>query len=280
MRSVPIRHLLPALLLVACAAAAQAQSTRTLPSDDWCDETDRWGSQSSQGRYTACEVRETMLPAGRLSIEGRNGGIRVKPWDRSDILVRARIASRARTQAEADRRVRSTGLDVRRGSVRADEPGGRDVWVVVDYEVFAPAATALALRTQNGGVSVEGMVGRLDARTQNGGVALRGVGGAVRARTTNGGISVELARRGAREGLDLMTTNGGITVSVPEGFAADLTASTRVGRISTEGLGLRGDRRQRGRYEVGDSVEARIGGGGPPLSVVTTNGGIVLRRAR
>ena len=272
-------RLLPALLLLFCATAASAQPTRTLTDDDWCDRTNDWSSWGDGGRYTACEVRETVLSTDRLSVEGSNGGITVRPWDRSDVLVRARVAARGPSQSEADRRVRETDLDVGRGSVRAKTPRGRNVWVAVSYEVFAPARTALALRTQNGGVSVEGTTGRLDAQTQNGGVALRGVSGAVRARTQNGGITVDLARR-SRAGLDLKTQNGGITVSVPDGYSANLTASTRVGRIATPGFDLPRERAERGRYAVGDRVEARLGGGGPPLSVETTNGSITIRRDR
>ena len=270
-------RLLPALLLLTAAACAAAQPSRTLPDDEWCDATNDWNTWDDQGRFAACEVRETVLPAGRLAVESQNGGVTVRPWDRPDILVRARVASRGQTRDEAAARVRATRVDAGRGSVRAQTPRGRNVWVVVDYEVFAPPQTALTLRTTNGGLSAEGMAGAFDARTVNGGISVSAMTGAVRARTTNGGISAALRGRGGAH--DLQTTNGGIQIDLPRGYSGDLAASTRVGRISTSGLDLRGERRERGRY-VGDRIEATLGRGGPKLSAVTQNGGITIRGGR
>ena len=270
-------RLLPALLLLT-AACATAQSTRTLDDDDWCDKTNNWNTWGGdQGRFVACEVRETVLSGGRLAVESQNGSVTVRPWDRSDVLVRARVASRGRTQAEAGERVRATRIDAARGSVRAQTPRGRNVWVSVDYEVFAPAQTALTLRTTNGGLSAEGMAGAFDAQTVNGGISVKAMTGAVRARTTNGGISAALGGRGGAH--DLRTTNGGIQIDLPRDYSGDLAASTRVGRISTSGLDLRDERRERGRY-VGDQIEGRIGRGGATLSAVTQNGGITIRGGR
>ena len=268
------------LTLAACASAQPGVGTRTLTDDDWCAEARRH-SGYGDGREVACEVREVLLPAGRLGVSGTNGGIAVRQWDRPDVLVRARVVGRARSGAEAERLVDATTLDVRGRDVQARTPeGGRGRSVSVGYEVFAPRRTDLALRTQNGGLSVEGVEGRIEARTQNGGVALRDVAGDVLARTQNGGISVDLGGSGWRgSGLDVKTTNGGIQIAVPRGYSADLEASTQTGRISTPGLSLHDERRDRGRY-VGDHVRARIGDGGPRLVAVTTNGGITVRRAR
>lgn len=278
----PVRLALALLLapLAACASAQAPVGERTLSDDEWCAEARRSAGYGS-GQEVACEVREVLLPAGSLGVTGQNGGIKVRQWDRPDVLVRARVVGRARTDGEAQRLVDATTLDVDGRDVRARAPGGnRGSQVSVGYEVFAPRRTDLALQTQNGGVSVEGIEGRLDARTQNGGVALRDVAGSVHARTQNGGISVDLGGPGWRgSGLDVATTNGGITITVPRGYSADLSAETQTGRISTPGLDLRAERRERGRY-VGDRVEARIGDGGPRLSAATTNGGITIRGGR
>ena len=274
-----VRHavrLLPALLVFA-AASASAQSTRTLADDDWCDNalSGSWGGDE-RGRYVECEVREVVLRTGRLAVETQNGGVTVRPWSRPDVLVRARVASRARTQGEAREHVRATRLDVDGGEVQARAPRGPS-YVVVDYEVFAPAPTALDLKTTNGGLRAEGMSGPFNAVTVNGGIAVEAMTGDVTARTTNGGITARVGRRAAAH--DLKTTNGGITVEVADGLSADLVASTRVGRIATSGLRLRNEVRERGRY-VGDEVVATLGRGGPRLSAQTTNGGISIRGGR
>lgn len=275
----PLRLSLLVLPLALAACASAQTSQRTLPDDDWCNEARRSAGYGSLPAVD-CEVREVLLSGGRLGVTGQNGGIRVRQWDRSDVLVRARVVGRARDVDDAGRLVSATRIGVDGREVEAATPRTRDGSVSVEYEVFAPRRTDLALRTQNGGVAVEGIEGRLEARTQNGGISLRDVAGDVVARTQNGGIQVGLGGSGWRgSGLDLETTNGGIQIAVPRDYSADLVASTRTGRISTPGLDLRDADRERGRY-VGDRVEGRIGSGGPRLSATTTNGGITIRRGR
>lgn len=273
-RSCPLA--LALVLLTACASAQPHH--RTLSDDEWCET-------SHHGDYErACEVREVVLSADRLDVDAApNGGITVRTWDRSDVLVRARVESGARTRAEADRLVEETRIRVDGGRVRTEAArtrDGRDRWVSVSYEVFAPARTDLALATVNGGVAVHGVHGDIEARTVNGGISMDGVAGEVVARTTNGGIEVGLdggAWDGA--GLDAETTNGGISMTVPAGYSARLDARTRVGRISASGLSIPEADRQRGRW-MGDRVETTLGRGGAPLRLVTQNGGVSIRAER
>src|ERR1044072_545065 len=51
-----------------------------------------------------CEIKEQTVGAGgAIIVDGKqNGGISIKGWERSDILVRAKIETRAPTQSEAD----------------------------------------------------------------------------------------------------------------------------------------------------------------------------------
>ena len=70
--------------------------------------------------------------------------------------------------------------------------------------------------------------------------------------------------------------NGGISLVVPASISARLTAETRMGRISTEGLRLRDEDRQQGRW-TGDRVQATLGRGGPAFRLATTNGGVSIQ---
>lgn len=274
-----MRLLIVFLLPLAACATAQPDAGRTLSSDDWCARAARGSGDPSH----ACEVRETVLTARRLQVDaGPNGGIVVNRWDRPDVLVRARVAASGPSSSEADRLVGDTAVETAGGRVRARVPGGRapGARVSVSYEIFAPRHTDLALQAVNGGLSVDGIAGDVDARTVNGGVALRDVAGAVRARTTNGGVTVDLAgpaRDGA--GLDVATTNGGIAITLPRGYSARLAAETQTGRVVTSGLDLRDERRERGR-PAGDRLEGTLGRGDARLSAVTTNGGVSIRQGR
>jgi DUF4097 and DUF4098 domain-containing protein YvlB len=138
--------------------------------------------------------------------------------------------------------------------------------------VSVPRETDLDLQTVNGGLSVSGVSGDLEMLTTNGGISLEGVAGDVRAHTTNGGVSVRLAGgRWMGKGLELRTTNGGITLGVPASFSAHLVASTVHGGLDTDfPITVQG--------RVGRRVETDLGGGGPTVSLETTNGGIRIRR--
>lgn len=261
---------LAAVLLAACATA---QPNRTLPDDAWCTD------DSGGDRERVCEVRETVVSARRLDIDATpNGGIRVRTWDRPDVLVRARVAAGAATDAEAARLVEATRVRVAGGQIRSASPDARTGWVSVSYEIFAPRQTDLRLRTHNGGVEVDGVHGAVEARTVNGGVSLSDVTGEVVVRTTNGGVSVALdgdAWEG--DGLDVETRNGGIALDLPRGYSARLDAETRMGHISTEGLRVPSADRAQG---TGDHVEATLGRGGRALRLATANGSITVRQVR
>lgn len=274
MRTPPRLSLLALLLLgSSCVSYAAPQLASAPP----CDDGDYDGD-----RERVCETRTFTLEPRDLTLDASvNGGVRVEAWDRDAIEVEATVQAAAPTRAEARRLLDATRVETR-GTVRAVSPDtdGRDAWVATSFVVRVPRETGLDLEALNGGIAVEGVAGRIRARTVNGGVALREVAGDVHARTTNGGISIALAGdawEGA--GLDVETTNGGISIALPDGYSADLTASTQTGRIAAAGLEARGARHERGQH-VGESVEGRIGRGGAPIRAVTTNGGVSIRRSR
>src|SRR5438270_11278755 len=82
---------------------------------DWC------GDQGDRDRAYQCEVREdTIGGANPVEIDaGRNGGIRVRGWDRGDVLVRSRIVAHADTDTEARRIVSGIRIETAGGTVRA-----------------------------------------------------------------------------------------------------------------------------------------------------------------
>ena len=233
--------------------------------------------QSDRGdRAVHCDVRETTLPALRsLNVDARpNGGVQVRAWDRSDIQVVAKIQAYAPSAADARELASQIQVQTANGTVRATGPdtrGDRRSWSV-SYEVSVPRSIDLTLESQNGGLSVGGVRGRLSLSTQNGGIALDGVGGDVRGETTNGGLSVRLAGdRWAGDGLDLRTTNGGISLSVPSAYSARLVTSTVNGGFNSEiPLTVQG--------QIGRRIEANLGQGGAPIRLATTNGGVKIRR--
>lgn len=256
---------LAAAVILAAPGAASAQG-----SDDWC----RQGRGSDHARF--CEVRESTIsaPAEGLEVDARpNGAIDVTAAGSGQVKVRARVTA----HADSEDRARALAGDVRietgGGHIRASGPDtGHGEWWSVSYRIEAPAATNIDLRATNGGIDVRGMRGTTTFRTLNGGARLEGLGGDVSGSTTNGGLHIVLS--GARwqgRGMDVRTTNGGVDLAVPEGYAAHLETSTVNG-----GLDLGFPVTVQGR--VGRQLSMDLGGGGPTIRAVTTNGGVSLHR--
>ena len=115
------------------------------------------------------------------------------------------------------------------------------------------------------------MSGKVKARTTNGSVTTRELTGAVDARTTNGSVNVDLASVKS-DRIVLQTTNGSVTLRVPSDAKADVAASWTNGGISvSDDVKIDVSDRSRRRFE------GRMNGGGTPIELHTTNGGIRIR---
>src|SRR5215469_1463903 len=94
---------LPLALLVTASALPAFQPKPTLA----CNENDNGGR-----RAHFCEMREQPGSAsGTISVDAsQNGGISIKGWDRSDVLVRAQVRAEAPTEGEARDLVRQINV--------------------------------------------------------------------------------------------------------------------------------------------------------------------------
>lgn len=231
---------------------------------------------SSDNKESFRDLREMTIPAGgTLSVDsGRNGGISVKGENRSDVLVRACVQAWGSTLDAAKAAVSSVRVTTS-GGIRADGPEESNY--SVSFQILVPRSTDLSLKAHNGGVSINGVNGNIQFETVNGGVNLADLSGEVRGRTTNGGVNVALIGKSWNgAGMDVQTSNGGVRISVPDNYAANFEAGTVNGgfssdipalNVTTENVG--GGWRNRAR-----EVKTSINGGGAPIRVATTNGGI------
>jgi hypothetical protein len=223
-----------------------------------------------------CEIKEQTIPAtgGVISVDGRkNGGISIKGWNRNEILVRAKINSAAKTEAEAKEIASQIKIMTSGGQVFSEGPQTREGkhWSV-SFEVFVPTQADLLLQTHNGGISISDVRGRMEFEALNGGVSLKRLAGSVKGQTTNGGLSIELSGdRWDGEILDVRTTNGGINLSLPENYNARLETGTTNG-----GLRVSFPITVQGRINKEISVD--LGSGGPTVRAITTNGGVNINR--
>ena len=259
------------LLTVICLSGLSVfaqEKARHYSKGDFCDN-----NNFSNGRKVSFkELRETTIPSpSLLNVDARrNGGVRIKGSDRSDVLVRACIQGSAESEEAAQAVTKNIRIET--GSVvRAEGTNDEENWAV-SYEIHVPRQTNLKLQAQNGGIGISGVDGSMDFETQNGGIHLSQVGGNVKGRTTNGGLHVVLSGSGWRgSGLDVETTNGGVHLSMPQSYAARIETGTVNGGFRSDIPALNIDRKDRTRSV---RINTDLNGGGAPLRLITVNGGV------
>ena len=257
------------LLLAATPAFAQRRSS----SGTWSRDCDHSGDRNTE-RFCMTSEATIPRPAGTLMVDGRrNGGISVYGSSRWDVLVRARIQASARSEERAEEIARAVRIRTEGGRIFAEGPetGSREWWSV-NFDVDVPSRSDLDLRSNNGGIEVVEVRGVLRLETTNGGIHLEGLAGDVVAETSNGGVDVRLVGdRWEGKGLEAITSNGGVRVRIPEGYSARLETGTVNGGIDIDfPVTVRG--------RIGRQVTTDLGQGGATVRVMTTNGGVVIRR--
>jgi hypothetical protein len=213
---------------------------------------------------------------GEVRISNTNGKVEIEGVDGSTVEVRAEKIARAATDEGARQLlphititedVKPDRVSLETGRISGLMIGAR---FEVDYHVKAPKTALVTARTTNGQVTLNGLTGKVVARTTNGGVRATDLRGPVDASSTNGAVSVDLASVGS-DRIALSTTNGGVTLNLPETARADVVATWTNGGMSVNGLNLDVSERSRLRFE------GKLNGGGTPIELHTTNGGIRLR---
>lgn len=213
-----------------------------------------------------------LAPGGEIEVVNANGGIDFETADGSAVEVRAERIARAATDEGARELLPRIVIkdDAKPDHVRIETERMNGVMIGASYEVRyhirAPKSAAIRATETNGHVSIAGASGGVVARTTNGTVTAHGVSGAVEGTTTNGRINVEMAAVSDR--IKLSTTNGALSLTLPDDAKADLTATVTNGGISVTGVKLETTQQSRRR------VEGKINGGGQPVELHTTNGGI------
>ena len=260
-----------AAVLGAASLSAQTTDGRT---ERFMRDCDRYSDRDLEH---FCEVRELKMPVGqRVVIDGRdNGGVHFIGWDRNEILVRAMVYAGAESRADAQALARDVKVETASERVYADGPSNRRYlrWHV-SYEVMVPRKMNVEAMTTNGGLSVDGVEGRMDLRAVNGSIRLHEVAGDVRAETSNGSVSAVLSGPTWRGNfLDLETTNGSVALDIPRGYNANLETGTVNGGMNIDfPVTVQG--------HIGRRINTKLGNGGPRVRAITTNGAVRIRESR
>lgn len=227
-------------------------------------------------------------PGATVVLNNVNGRITVSSWDQPRVRVVAeKEVEGARGDVEEMLRALRVEMQPQNGGVvvtthhpkRSEGAWSIFEWIVgnhenarVRYEVTVPRSMNIDVSNTNGSIRLSGVNGVHELETTNGKIDVSRSAGSVEASTTNGAIAVELLSVARGKPLRLSTTNGRIEVTVPPSAGVDIDASTTNGSIRSD-LPVAATRAGR------TALRGTINGGGTPLRIRTTNGGISIRSA-
>jgi hypothetical protein len=274
MRSYPVALLLGSLAVATLTAAPVSAQGET--PEEWLAQCRR--ERDDHNRERVCEVRSETFRAGAGALKvnsSPNGGAVVESWSGATIEVEARIQTSAPDRSRAEAIAKDLNVAHNGNTLAPEGPSQRDreSWSVV-YYIKVPRQTDLELRTTNGPLAVRNVRGRIMAVTTNGPISLTDVAGDVNVKATNGPVSVRLSgTRWEGAGLSAETTNGPVTLSIPRDYNADLETGTENGPFVTDvplTVTMLGKR--------SSHINTKLGDGGAPVRVVTTNGPVSIHR--
>jgi len=242
------------------------------------------------------EKRFSVSGTPTLTVGTFDGSVEVSTWDRPEVLVT--IERRASSREEADRMrvtAEQNGDDIVVEVKAAHHDGFHFNFGAFNARVVVnvPTKARIEASTGDGRVSVRDVEGDLVARTGDGSIRLEHVNGAIEASSGDGSITVDgqIHRLNARSGdgrvhvhavgtastgdWSLATGDGSVVLEVPDGFGAELDATTGDGRVEVRDVQFDRTSEDQSRRVA----RGRIGNGGSKITIRSGDGTIVVRRA-
>ncbi len=224
------------------------------------------------------EIRKTfeLKPGERLWIQGINGRVEIQTSDTKSAEVyvkRTGVDAKSLQRRQMIVEQNADGLLVRSKQVYNgvwDHLFGHDP--KEEVIIKAPRQIALSLKGINGRVSAGDIDGALDLKGLNGKVELGQVGESATIDGVNGAIVVGLDKLTGR-GVEIHGVNGPIELKLGAALDADLNARGMNGSVKSEISEVNVQK------ESWSSYSARIGKGGPEISIKGINGSVRLTRA-
>jgi len=158
----------------------------------------------------------------------------------------------------------------------------------VDFKISVPENFSLDLRaTNNGNITVNGVVGEMEISNLNGAITLTDIGGSVIADALNKDIVVTFTKGYSKSPMAFTSLNGDLDITFPKNLAANFKAKTDNGEIFTDyemkmtrDVKKEEKRTSSGVYKVNVDkwVTGTVNGGGDELLFKTMNGDIMIRK--
>jgi hypothetical protein len=186
-----------------------------------------------------------------IEIHNPIGGVDITAWDKPGVQIDATISGASEDLVHG---VKISVVPNGSTLVITTDLGSGNGSRQVGYVIHAPAATALKIDQNLGGIDAKGFGGGIDFT--------EGTGGA----------DVTMAKVAAPQSISIKISVGGIDLTLPDDAAANVTATASIGGIdSTFQLASK-------RNGLGEDASGVIGNGGATIALTTGTGGIDLKR--
>ena len=214
----------------------------------------------------------TLAPGSQVEIKAINGSVTIETTSGSTAEVHVIRSARKREDLEYRKVVvEQVGS---RFTVRGenDSEGRRHADVRQQVMLKLPRKVDLEVHGINGSVKAAEIEGRGSVSGVNGKVELTQVGGINKISGINGSVSVSVARLD-QEGMKISGVNGRVDVQFSETLNAEIHASGINGKVETD-LPATSLLSEWSR----SSFKAKVGSGGPIISVSGVNGKVALKK--
>jgi DUF4097 and DUF4098 domain-containing protein YvlB len=214
----------------------------------------------------------TLAPGSQVEVKAINGSVTIETTSGSTAEVHVIRSARKREDLEYRKVVvEQVGS---RFTVRGenDSEGRRHADVRQQVMLKLPRKVDLEVHGINGSVKAAEIEGRGSVSGVNGKVELTQVGGINKISGINGSVSVSVARLD-QEGMRISGVNGRVDVQFAETLNAEIHASGINGKVETD-LPATSLLSEWSR----SSFKAKVGSGGPIISVSGVNGKVALKK--
>ena len=214
----------------------------------------------------------TLAPGSQVEIKAINGSVTIETTSGSTAEVHVIRSARKREDLEYRKVVvEQVGS---RFTVRGenDSEGRRHADVRQQVMLKLPRKVDLEVHGINGSVKAAEIEGRGSVSGVNGKVELTQVGGINKISGINGSVSVSVARLD-QEGMKISGVNGRVDVQFAENLNAEIHASGINGKVETD-LPATSLLSEWSR----SNFKAKVGSGGPIISVSGVNGKVALKK--
>ncbi|KAF0197661.1 MAG: hypothetical protein FD169_263 [Bacillota bacterium] len=232
-------------------------------------------NERAEGTETITRVASDIT---NISVDTRNGSVTVVATEGADIVINVFYTAQGNSVANANDRLKALRTEVSTTGTTMSVEGIYPSTTInnqsIRYEIAIPKSLNLKIRTSNGRINVEEIVGKVDLYTSNGTIDVVSQVGPeeLLVYTSNGKINVAAAPTGGT--YNLRTSNGTVTVSLPEDLGVSFKATTSNGSID---LGY-GQWSFVGGQLTNKNVTAQLGDGSLDLDIQTSNGSIKLTK--